>query len=125
MRHEEQCCNIEQAKRLKELGVVAHSIFKHFESSVGSMVLNTIPDEDYLSQEWYAYTVAELGAMLFPTMEQDKDESIGWELEPISKKYGVTTIAPMFNPVFVADCLIHLLEQNLITAEECNNRLSN
>ena len=117
MKLENQVCTLPQAKRLKELGVTAQSVNKWYQSSVSAVLLYSISDEPYLDNEWFAYSVAELGAMMTSLIGTSA------MIDPIVEKYG-DNINTMWNPLFLADCIIYLLENNVITAADCNARLS-
>lgn len=156
MKLEKQVCTLEQAKRLKELGIEQQSHFTWYEVSDGSDEGN--PDAEGV--EWYeilaqkdhhrmmdmavypvasdlttsdgefcstrgiysAFTVAELGAML-PTAYDTMRTAEGW------RGYGNQGYDYPTEEVYEneseprAVMLIHLLENNNITATDCNNRL--
>lgn len=115
MKIEQQVCTLEQAKRLKELGIEQRSIFYHF----GGKVTNVAWGNDYFA----AFTVAELGVML---LSDCKTQIISgyWSASFHSlnnKSYyesGFTTEAEAR-----AAMLIYLLENNLTTASSVNTRL--
>jgi hypothetical protein len=94
MKLSEQVCALEQAKKLYALGVERRSLFYHFHGR--------IEHEAFGSEYYSAFTVAELGVMLPPF-----------------------TYSWMGNE---AECraaqLIYLLENNLVTPAETNQRLT-
>lgn len=169
MKIENQACTLEQAKRLKELGITQNSLYYFYwarGNSVGGfhlvnmnnwysginemnqILLNAI--EGAVSNEIYsAFTVAELGVMLpdkIPTnsnirfaeivMRRDCLDAwfIGYDVDcPTEDGYGADVkeiYRGISNDCFKkeaesrADMLIYLLENKLVTAEDCNKRLA-
>ena len=86
MKLQEQCCTLEQGKRLQELGVKAEATFWH-------MPEKSHLHKEYIRYGWHsdaiapAYTVAELGTMLSVDCYSHKD-------------YGICS--PEARPMFVA-----------------------
>jgi hypothetical protein len=118
-----QCCTVSQGKRLTELGVNAPSLFTYVDSVNGhDIILSKYMLGRVAGRDYPAYTVAELGAMLKPVME---GEVSGTNLivSIVSQKHGGKPSLAV-NPLFLADCLIHLLESKLITPEQCNENLN-
>lgn len=128
MKIEDQCCTLEQAKRLEELGIIQESLFVWKCNDVQNVVVDIkmkgwidryvrCVNNDYYS----AFTVAELGVMLgiewLPYYDHVEDvwkTGIGTEL----KGYGTTNEA-----VIRAALLIHRIEMNYVKPEEVNQRL--
>jgi hypothetical protein len=139
MELKDQVCTIEQAIRLKELGVKQESIWSWY-------VTTDRDDTPSLNRSGYhcpmcghprapyfaevaAYTVSELGLMLpnaFNTMQVTSDDGRGniwrgYDDEdkdcPMDKEYVTEAEAR-------ATMLIYLLENYLITAKDVNARLS-
>lgn len=139
MKLEQQVCTLEQAKRLKELGVDQDiSLFEHVEYTFergNSSIENRRPNR--LNKEWVysAFTVAELGQMLPNDLQPNsgrhwswyhrhtwKGESVGYSahgIDPIEQGWYDTEAEAR------AAMLIHLLETKTITAEQVNERLKN
>ncbi|MDF2189306.1 hypothetical protein [Paraflavitalea sp. CAU 1676] len=136
MKIENQVCTLEQAKRLKELGVMQCGYFLW--SKTGELKPDDYNNWDPVDPA-SSFTVAELGAML-PGKFQYKDE----ECFVDSTKYctditwlaGIHTTWAHEKPVVAkkyfsgqteaqvrATMLIYLLEKKVITAEEVNKRL--
>jgi hypothetical protein len=136
MKLQDQCCTLEQAIRLKELGVFAESL--------GCFIGDPNPDPafhipyQFLSYEeayhecgssWFdsripAYSVAELGVMLPRLCHSFKgisnDDFLCCENFIVSESKGLfgSTEAHVR-----AMMLIWLIENKIITVEEVNNRL--
>lgn len=130
MKLQDQVCTLEQAKRLKELGVRQESHFYHHpnfdmptqgHTSVkkhGTMYKVTQVKND-IAVRLSAFTVAELGAMigkgtnaaalLYDAVQARMNQSHSF------------TIA--LDVKFVANCVIGLLETGRLTPEEVNARL--
>lgn len=120
MKIESQVCSLEQANRLYELGIKGPSEFYYRD--------NRKPETlRHVTQGFYgvsAFTVAELGVMLPPNF-CTKINTAGhcicfdqWMDKNANKKFGDTEAQAR------AAMLIHLLESNLVTAEDCNKRLN-
>jgi hypothetical protein len=129
MKIENQVCSLEQAKRLKELGIIQESYLYHY-------FFNNVPRN--LSGQWKlhheyhknfehysAFNVAELGVMLSTTawewaskiMTSDKIPYCHIEL------YNDAWGAYENEAKGRAELLIHLLKNNVLTPEEVNTRL--
>lgn len=145
MKIEDQVCTLEQAKKLKELGVNQTSHFAWIDEgqlisrdkNVKELQLLAIAT-DFTS----AFTVAELGVMCRDCISghcantaanyyATPDEYARYDLDA-----SVEGIEPLPDPLpwyverdtqakALADLLIWLLESNLITEEEVSQRLSN
>lgn len=145
MKLEDQVCTQEQAKKIKELGVIQKSLFYHhpaFERPVfgeewtteaGKQYKKTLVCNDKRGSA-SAFTVAELGVLLpkglggndghnwsFYHRHCWKGESVGYSsygINPIEQGWFITEAESR------ADMLIQLLEIGKATAEECNKRLN-
>jgi len=71
MKLEKQCCNLEYADKLKELGVEQKSLFYHTHSKWGVMPKKSI---DFTGNPTSAYTCAELVQMCGNTYAIEFDE---------------------------------------------------
>lgn len=137
MKIEQQCITLEQAKKLKELGITSPSIMKWYNSSVGVVLLHNVHGEQYLENEWYAFTVAELGVML-PDYFKENDQQFPfkeyyshtnknmWKFNNFFTGYNSSKIVVDASTEAEARAvmLIYLLENKHIAAEECNARLT-
>jgi hypothetical protein len=119
MKLEDQVCTEQQADRLKELGIIQESLFYHTHSDWGVMPRKS----DFSGNPSSALTVAELGVMLPPgydTMYCTNDGWRGFDLDGQdmcdSKPFATEAEAR-------AAMLIYLLETNIITPAEVNERL--
>jgi hypothetical protein len=136
MNLKDQCCTLSQAKRLKELGVTAKSIFSWNGYSYPDYAVGYT--EDLKDDEYNAYTVAELGVMLpdflvfdnyrchFHSYKQEQHKSPAlWTCT-----YGKSTDREVndfdshIEAQARASLLIHLLERELIPPSEVNNQLN-
>jgi len=118
-----QCCSLEQAKRLKELGVKQDSIAVWFNSSVGLCLLYRTSDFTF-ENEWAAFTVAELGEMLPHSPLPNTGNSWNWYHRYCWKGHSVGYTAYGQEPIqqdwFATEAqaraamLIYLLENKLI-----------
>lgn len=138
MKIENQVCTLEQAKRLKELGVLQDgSLAVWFISSVGPFIQFRL-NEETLPQEYAAYTVAELGEMLpdyitvdsyrmhprFFKQEQNNSPAL-W-----TGTYGKTVDedVPDFDfhneAQLRAAMLIHLIENKLVSVDQINKSIT-
>jgi hypothetical protein len=141
MKLSEQCCSLDQAKRLKELGVIGDRgtnlfFWIHLRKTKYRVEWTGIADHGMMESVtdlvdyWPAFTVAELGVMLpsgYDTMKITvQGEEYGWRGYDISDQQ-CPPIEEEFYPTEAqarASMLIHLLENNLITPSEVNNRLN-
>lgn len=154
MKIENQVCSLEQAKRLKELGILQASYFhwQHYpEMTYRKEALELVPP---ISKEgitdpgecWSAFTTAELGVMLpvyiepfmgeyeyrlaiWNNPEGVNNEKIDWRIAYGTKfnntRVPVTEGFKGENEATTrADMLIYLLENILVTAESCNKSLT-
>lgn len=144
MKLENQVCSLEQAKRLKELGIRQDNEFywvfdKHVCGEQTKVTYRWdigFEDEDF-RPNWSAFTVAELGVMLPTHIDEDKvainmvdyEEGIRLEMEhqPGQWYYCYAGFKVTFAETEAqsrAALLIHLLESGKITASDCNQRLT-
>ncbi len=128
-----QVCSRQQADRLRELGVTAPSLFYY---TIGDKIRVRVKDVSglvehavaILTPEYtnltccHAYTVAELGAMLRPVMDEEVKGADNI-MTTVSQIHG-NKMSCTFSPLFLADCIIALLESKLITPEQCATNLN-
>lgn len=138
MKLQSQCCTLEQAKRLKELGVKQESLFKwncqtnygfggiHENREDWNIIYGNPP---LLSELVYsAFTCAELGEMLPDRVPETIDgkwliqQKVGlWEVG-----YGNQTTDVSFEAKNEAEAcssmLIYLIENKLITVDDINSK---
>ena len=143
MNIEKQCCTLEQAKRLQELGITAKGFLSW--ACKGAYYCDNIeyaeepPFIAFDCSEYsypykfiaYAFTCAELGAMLPAQIKLSNELYPIVFYKDIDNKYYAAQITKQ--PVSIgfntqaeckADRLIYLLEKNLVTAEYCNQQLN-
>ena len=137
MKIQDQVCTLEQAKKLKELGVEQKVLWQWKVNNVQSVVISTpmafwidtyVPS---VGNVFYAaFTVAELGVML-PISFISFKVTAGKEFSCAKLKDNYPEIDFSFTSKFGtneaearAEMLIYLLENKLIKAEEVNQRLS-
>jgi len=125
MHLEKQVCNLDQAKKLKELGVKQESLFYHTNSEKwGVMPKSSI---DFTGDPWAAFTVAELVQMNQNCFNIDYSEKIMncyYSQTSVDKNYSAQFT---YYPTFAEACaakLINSIERGWITVDEVNNRLS-
>lgn len=138
MKLEKQVCTLEQATRLKELGVEQNGYHAY-----AHHVVNTKPYFNGETTEWEteysetpelietalaqfdglphasAFTVAELGVMFGKGTDA---ASLLYDAvqDQMNRSHSFTIV---LSPHFLANCLIGLLETGRITADEVNERL--
>jgi len=121
MHLEKQVCTLDQAKKLKELGVKQESLFYHTNSEKwGVMPKSSI---DFTGDPWAAFTVAELVQMnqnCF-NIEYSKDRyyTISTDMNNSTQFTYYETFAEA-----CAAKLINALERGWISLDEVNARLS-
>lgn len=132
MKVEQQVCTLQQAKRLKELGIEQFiSLFRwcvfspdllgeqyYYEPVFKEGLDNAVPGE-FIAD---AFTVFELSQM-FKLIDLDGytacEKTIAkWESPDFDP------IAAVFNPQFLADNIIEALERKHITIEACNKAIN-
>ena len=149
MKLQDQVCTLEQAKKLKELGVIQKSIFcliggdnPDLQNFTPYYIRLTEDARTSVGSSWYkhrisAFTVAELGVMLpeyYPSWRFKFKDQYKWIATVICspKPDGIDDIhtAHEFDRIAdtqaeaLATLLIALLEENVITVEEVNERLT-
>lgn len=129
MNAKEQCCSLEQSKRLAELGVTALSEYLHmqYENVSGGTVHEVMHSgsaaelcmlfSKVVSQ---AYTVAELARPVTGWMNDYNFGAFNRILVNYTNGQTGNAFSAIYNPSYLADCLIYLLENNLLTAAEVN-----
>ena len=128
MNAKSQVCTLEQAKKLKELGVSGHSVFFHIPTdTILKSIITTEPDGIHIGRKHYAaFTVAELGHML-PSLYVsgwfgESPADFNWMVWPngvsANIEEGETEAQAR------ASMVIRLLERHEITAEQINTRLA-
>lgn len=146
MKLENQVCSLEQAKRLKQLGIEQVGVFAWCpdgadEADMFVAETNTDGEGGHFADgdEYSAYTVAELGVMLTAKSTHGRStvgidalpeytEKNGWYWWPslsaniLDPNYLVQLSADTQAKMY-ADVLIYRLENKLTTAEEVNQRL--
>jgi hypothetical protein len=125
MKIEEQCCSLELAKRLKELGVKQESIFcwqpitgdksKLFPRKFDLNEFRNPSEDDRVA----AFTVAELGLMLPYWFDSAKRQANDWvcrvmEINTEKNHYSFSEKEANAR----AKMLIHLIENNLIETKK-------
>jgi len=152
MEPSKQVITLDQSHRLKELGVVAPSMFYHTQFNTPSNPniheyglpqnqmkwhifygrKSDITGAD-IFEEFAAYSVAELGAMLpekiiskgreyFLQMDKYK----GWQAsytKALAQQNLIISEHVLYMAECLADLLIKLLETNLLTAHDCNKSI--
>ena len=119
MKLHDQCCTEQQGDRLKELGIAQESLFYHTHSDWGVMPRGSI---DFSGDPSSAFTVAELGVMLGTeewSTNYKKQNVFYWDAELFALPFGPYPTEAEAR----AAILIHLLETNVITADDVNKRL--
>lgn len=115
---EKQCCNINYAERLKELGVTQKSLFYHSHSKFGILPKQSI---DFTGNPTSAFTCAELVQM--------NENVYGIDFSDREKKFYSCCVGD--NDIFHYDTfpdalaakLIEAIKKECITIEEVNARL--
>lgn len=138
MKIENQVCTLEQATRLKELGIVQESLFHHglwYNGDSHDNVIRVGRAAENKRFQYAAFTVAELGAMLPLEVRTGRGIMNGEDYCLVSVEsplcYKMDKCQPMFSwnyfkteAIGRAALLIYLLENKLITPEEVNHRLT-
>ena len=129
MKLSDQVIPLDQAKRLKELGIEQDSHFYWYKHSPTDESITWLASHtDYEGEPIAsAFTVAELGVMLPSetlTIRRGSEDSAypnwEWEDEGNEQAFGLYASEAEAR----AAMLIHLLENNLITPAEANKRLA-
>lgn len=139
---EKQCCTLEQAKRLEELGIVQGVSLFFWDELLKKIVYNSHNKEGYKNAItcFSMFTVSELGVMLPNSIWQNqcnhslitekfsKKWHINYVAESETTSWGLNGLDDGYMLPTEAECraamLIYLLENKLVTAEDCNKRLS-
>lgn len=158
MKIEQQACTLEQAKRLKELGIIQDSVSWWKCNDEQEVVIcgchKEMNERHFYFNTWYsAFTVAELGVMMpeyiHPFENEEYYRLMTWKMcsdnRNQNEKFGIryrSKFGIKDFPTFHSEhgssyqlqgqteaearaaMLIYLLENNLITAEEVNQRLN-
>lgn len=124
MELEDQVCLLDQAKKLKELGVAQLTLFTWKVNNVQSVVTTTPMAywiDKYAPQigntYYAAFTVAELSIMLLEYAETYFTEGGKWRIGDADFDFDTQAEAS-------AGRLIYLIENDILTVEEINNRLT-
>lgn len=135
---EKQCCTLQQAKRLKELGVNVRCVFGYIEIPENGLSVHWYWRDDKYAlinanivmyvgngdQRWYAPTVAELGEMLPDDTRTYRYDDRWSAYAPIE---GILQLFTFAEDKTEAQCraalLIHLIENNIVSVKEINKRL--
>lgn len=150
---ENQVCTLEQAKKLKELGVAQNSQFSHIyfpemryrlaAQEIGdARWLEGATDVDKDKDVQSAYSVAELGVMLPQEIDHEfnehssyyinygygADKAFAWyednDLEGINEVLNFEFFGGDTEAQARANMLIYLLEKKIINVEDVNKRLN-
>ena len=128
MKLQDQVCTIEQAKKLSQLGIRQglSVFFFNCYPAKPSLIMNNNPEGGYMHSAdntcFSAFTVAELGVMIGTTewsTNYKKQNIFYWDAELFGLPFGPYSTEAEAR----AAILIHLLENNLITPAEVNERL--
>lgn len=131
MKLENQVCTLEQAKKLKELGIVQDSLFSWRKGefyNTGEWIFEWYVTNDAYdfeiepSESYSAFTVAELGMMLGGIFTIERNEKLGlyFASTPKGKKKALNfTIASALTSELIGE-----IEERSISIQEINNRLS-
>ncbi len=127
MKIENQVVTIEQAKKLKELGVTQDTLYAFYHHwEINKMVYSLmLKDSDSINESFAAPTVAELGVMLPNYYESHKgamDDT--WYCGMLEGGDGEYFAIEKTESEARAAMLIYLLENHLTTPEEVNQRLN-
>lgn len=128
-----QVCTLEQAKRLKELGVAEGAHFCHVRSMLSGNRIGIFPTDslgllagDANIEHAPAFTVAELGVM---TNSEEYTMRDGFEVSEYANWAWFNSANEEGFDLFATEAearahrLIHLLESGRVTAAEVNARL--
>ncbi len=122
MKIESQVCSLEQAKRLKELGVAQIGFFMSWFDKEAIYRFNEDRTENYVLNDVQCsrFTVAELGVMIG---RGTKGADYHWQWLNACVNSGLSGTCA-YNPVALAGHIITQLENGTLTAGECNQRLN-
>jgi len=120
MKIEEQVCNLELAKKMRENKVPQRSLWYWEEMPNGGKLFLAEHNQINMYPHYSAFTVAELGEMLPPTIKYDGKEDFfcfhrneEWNL-----MYHKRSVSDVNEANARAKMLIMLLEEGIIKAEE-------
>ena len=120
MKLENHFCNLEQAKKLNELGIAQQSLFFHeFEPNEELGDRWYIPDQFRAkldAEKYAAFDESELAVMLDAYYETYRTDNSKWAVIADGKTFETPAQAS-------ADRLIELLQNETLSAETCNKRL--
>ncbi len=125
MKLAQQVCTPQQGMRLKQLGVAQDaSIFSHFADSTIWFTINIkhLIDAESDKLKCAAFTVAELGVMLNTSNDGVLPDNHNNEV--VNKWFEDNIEEYRLESTLRAALLIYLLENNLITSDEVNTRLT-
>lgn len=118
MKLQDQVCTMEQAKRLKGLGVCQDSYLFHI---VGITTPGTLSKKEKIifNQHYSAFTVAELGAMIG---KGTNAAALLYDAvqDQMNRSHSFTIC---YSPQFLANCIISMLETGRLNPAEINERL--
>lgn len=123
MKLQDQCCTLEQAKKLKELGVVQESLYCFYDGGFLKDLWGTIQTKEWRESKsvsattYSAFTVAELSIMLLEYAETFYTKNGKWRIGDADIDFDTQAEAS-------ADRLIYLLENEILTTKEVNKRLN-
>lgn len=126
MRLENQVCTLEQAKKLKALGIEQKATFYYYNNELN--LLRTYSDHGYLVvNSVAAFTVAELGLILpdqFSSWKYQSSDGERWDCAAEENRYYSHLIEYCKTEAEArAAMLIYLLENDHITSETVNSLL--
>jgi len=135
MKIENQVCTLEQAKILRQLGVLQQStFFMDTEGTIRVLIENVSLEQEFAvpvpltkpivnHNVLASYTVAELGMMLpdFSYATHHPAKEHGWVCEWSDHDLSCANDT---QAKAMAEMLIYLLQENFTTAEEVNSRLA-
>jgi hypothetical protein len=127
MKIEKQVCSLEQAKKLKELGVKQEISLYAFNQWNYKVMGDTSSgvwqlENKHQSDSFYsAFTVAELGDLLGYLITKKRLEVP----DEITERYARNEddYTALYSPNLLSDTIIYWLENNLVAIEEVNQRL--
>lgn len=140
MKIENLFCSRDQAVRLKELGInQAGNFFVHRDSKSQTiffqapeagkngwinMTTGYKEENEYLHRVMVrVFSVAELGFIITSDIFTQKADGTAWP-EWFNKKWDYDDKSfQVFNPIMLADMIIYLLEQKIMSAAEINKQL--
>ena len=122
MKLENQVITLEQAVKLKSLGIAQHSLFAYIGHG-GKFVGDEKPCHNnfYATEEFAfasAFTLSEIGAMLNPAMESGILDA--GDIRDIVEKHSCDKMFLNYHLSFNCSVLIFVLEKGLLNVEDCN-----